>query len=53
MTRSGDAMMDRSRATNVSLWESPYSAMGKKVPPKAAYVEACVIGAEIAGLTTA
>ena len=53
MTRSRDAMMDRSIATNVSLWESPYPAMGKKVPPRVAQVDACVIGAGIAGLTTA
>jgi hypothetical protein len=32
-TRYGDHMMDRSTATNESLWESPYPAMGKKVPP--------------------
>ena len=53
MTRSGDAMMDRSLATNVSLWESPYPAMGKQVPPKVSHVQVCVIGAGIAGLTTA
>jgi cation diffusion facilitator CzcD-associated flavoprotein CzcO len=53
MTRPGDAMTDRARATNVSLWESPYPARSKQVPPKFAHVEACVIGAGIAGLTTA
>jgi glycine/D-amino acid oxidase-like deaminating enzyme len=46
-------MMDRSIATNVSLWESPYPAMGKKVPPNVSHAQVCVIAAGIAGLTTA
>jgi NADPH-dependent 2,4-dienoyl-CoA reductase/sulfur reductase-like enzyme len=52
MTRSRDAMKDRSIATNVSSWESPYPAMGKTVPPEVSRVQVCVIGAGIAGLTT-
>jgi cation diffusion facilitator CzcD-associated flavoprotein CzcO len=52
MTHSGDSRIDRSIASNVSLWESPYPAMGKLVPPVEAGAQVCVIGAGITGLTT-